>query len=132
MGLWSAKRARVYRVPDHIRWEFYPPEVAKCCLEGPPFDCAHWADFRRRYLIAHLIGNAVEAVKELRAKTDHELTISELREGIKFAVGFGAIAPTEIPEAEALSIIEQILRAYRGASPLPTSSDHEQEADGRD
>jgi len=130
MGIWPPEgQPRKAPVPTHIKWQFCTPKAPPCCLEripGTGRDCLHWAEFRVQRLVAHLRGNIEQAIAELRAKAPamygHELTPDELRSEIIFAGReFGSIWPREIPEAQAIEIIDMVLADRERNQPARTS-----------
>jgi hypothetical protein len=92
-----------------IAQEPAPASLPDCCLARES-RCEHWQSFDRRYLVEVLRGNLAVAIRELIEKAtkgrryDLEsrplnlpLGADELREGIKFALPFGAIVPSGVP-----------------------------------
>jgi hypothetical protein len=103
--LWStpAPSSRVSRRPtirELVAASPYVPPPA-CCL-NQEVKCEHWREFDRQYLIAHLRGNLACAKREiinLFAAAREPLGVEQLFEELHAAVGFGAIAPPELPRS---------------------------------
>jgi hypothetical protein len=96
-GLWSpsASRSPVQGLGSSEVLSPYdgPRDARLCCLKW--FDCEHWQRFKRLWLLSELHKNLVEACHELVEKlelADQPVTLETLRQGIEFAIPFGAIA----------------------------------------
>jgi len=73
---------------------FHEPTAAPCCFERQS-RCEHWLEFDRLWLLGELHKNLVEACRELVEKlerADQTIIAEKLRQGIEFAIPFGAIA----------------------------------------
>ena len=77
-----------------------------CCLNRE-IKCDHWQEFDREYLVAVLRGNLVIAVDEITAARE-PLGVEELWEELHAAVGFGAIAPSELPRSVVDRVIAEV------------------------
>jgi hypothetical protein len=85
---------------EQIALEPAPAPPLECCLNRE-VQCEHWLDFDRQVLLANLRGNLACAVREivdLFARAREPLSSDELVAELRFAIGFGEIAPTEIPD----------------------------------
>jgi len=95
-GLWSpSSRSRLQdpRPPEALPSYSGPRDTDQCCMASS--DCEHWQRFNRRWLLAELRKNLVEACRELIEKlklADQPVVPETLRQGIEFAIPFGAIA----------------------------------------
>jgi hypothetical protein len=96
-GLWSPPSSRLPvqgpRAPEVLPPYIGPRDSGPCCFES--FDCEHWGRFNRLWLLGELHKNLVEACRELIEKlkrADQPVTPEILRQGIEFAIPFGAIA----------------------------------------
>jgi hypothetical protein len=76
-----------------------PRDTGLCCLKW--FDCEHWQQFKRLWLLGELHKNLVESCRELIEKlerADQTVTPETLREGLEFAIPFCAIAVPGLDE----------------------------------
>jgi hypothetical protein len=104
-------------------------EIEAALIAGRP-DGQHYdrALFRERYLVAALIDNLSQAARELQAKASAGLDFrceprdpslplgaDELREGLEFAIAFGAIAPAGLSESAVKEAIEITVGKSEGA-----------------
>ncbi len=88
--------------------------VTDCCLD-PSSTCEHWRAFNRRFLLPQLRGNledaAIEVAEKLR-RADRPVTADSVREGIEFAISFGAIVPVgidnDIVQKAVKKVVEEI------------------------
>jgi hypothetical protein len=124
-------------------WPASMPEKAappSCCLRAQP--CEHMLAFRHRFLIARMLDGLWQAAMELREKASRGLTYNlqprnpsapmtadELREGLRFAITFGAIVPAGVSESaikEATEIAITNIIGERSIVPLPRGETAEQ------
>lgn len=118
-GIWpDSPEPRATRVP---RWDDSPiVSITACCLD--PVPCSHWRRFEKEALIASLVGNLHDAVGELRDKAERgyyyhglprdpaePLHPGELMDGIKYAISFGAIVPTAVPNDVVEFVLSDVL-----------------------
>jgi hypothetical protein len=76
------------------------PAPPPCCLASGPC-CEHRAQFDRELRVAILRGNlaiSIQEIVDLFARAHEPLSIDELSAELHFAIAFGAIVPTGIPE----------------------------------
>jgi hypothetical protein len=127
-GLWRDGTPSHGREPLYLKPAKEPREIPSCCLRpvGRPA-CEHWQRFRQDWFLAELFHNLRDAVAELRAKAAagldfsceprsiaKPLTTDELRDGLLFAIEFGAIVPAEIDKDVATRAIDRICAEVAG------------------
>jgi hypothetical protein len=116
-GLWSPSSSRLPvhgpRAPQE--WPPYtgPRDTGPCCFES--FHCEHWERFNRLWLLGELHKNLVEACRELIEKlgrADQQVTPEILRQGIEFAIPFGAIAVPGLDEETLAQAIDLTITEF--------------------
>ena len=115
-GLWKASSAPSSRPP--FRWmDRVPaeaPSIPTCCLDLNT-TCAHWRTFNADLLIARLHGNLTDAKAELIEKLERAgqpVTAHALRDGIEFAIPFGAIVPESVSSAIVARMVDLVLEGW--------------------
>lgn len=111
-GLWSPSSSpspvQGPRTPEALPPYTGPRDSGPCCFQGPPYECKHWQRFNHLWLLGELHKNLVEACRELIGKLERAnqaVIPGILRQGIEFAIPFGAIAlPGVDAETEAKMI----------------------------
>jgi hypothetical protein len=113
-GLWKSQSERPSIIASVFRWEDHvsprPPQIPDCCLATAV--CKHWRAFDAEYLIVNLHKNLRNAADELKAKllrAGQPTTQMALREGIEFAIQFGAIVPMGTARAVLPRLIDVVL-----------------------
>jgi hypothetical protein len=116
-GLWSPSSSRSpaqsCRTPEVLPPYAGPSDTGSCCLGS--LDCDHWLRFNRRWLLAELRKNLVEACRELIDKikrADQPVAPEILRKAITFAVPFGAIVPPGVDDATVSKAIDLAIAEF--------------------
>jgi len=114
-SLWSAEHQPSRPIEDPFPASAFhdEPAPARCLIHEPR--CQHWKSFDRRWLLAQLRENLVEACRELIEKfkrADRPVTSETLRKGIKFAIPFGAIVPAGVGNVIVAKAIDVVVGEF--------------------
>lgn len=116
-GLWSPSSSsspvQGPRSPEVLPPYTGPRDTGPCCLKS--FHCEHRERFNRLWLLGELHKNLVEACRELIEKlerADQLVTPATLRQGIEFAMPFGAIAVPGVDDETVAQAIDLTIAEF--------------------